>query len=203
MPAGSPTQKSKKTKEVNMNTLKAYTPVIVIMMVSLFLAGCAAPIPASTPVVCPTNAPLSCPTSIADIPATPNRWRADFSVNFANVLITFDPGDKCTMDVKKTISSKAWSYEIVVNDQAHQNYMVGALQLEEGKTLKDLEDYNKNHANNPPPWSTLTMFEIVEPNSSTFHGITLTGSPVYFVCQVQGPDSLQIIATFGPVKILE
>jgi hypothetical protein len=199
-----------------MSTVRSYVFFVSLVLASLILAGCASstPVPAvaacptSEPLSCPTNAllacptsvPLSCPTAAAQVAAIPNDWRIWYD-DGANVVVTFDPGDKCSLDIKNPVEGPGFSYQIVVNDNAYQNYVVIALQLEDGKTLKDLEEYNKDNPGNPPEWSTMPVLEIVGPNSSTWHGITLTGTPVYFVCIVQGPSDQQVIDEFGPVQL--
>ncbi len=103
------------------------------------------------------------------------------------------------------ITDASWSYEIVVNDQTYQNYIVGAVKLEAGKTLKDLQDYSQSTSINlaPPSWATLYLLDFVEPLSRTFHGVTLTGDPLYFSCLVQGPGDQRVIDNFGPVNIIQ
>jgi hypothetical protein len=118
------------------------------------------------------------------------------------VIITFDPGDKCSMEFIKPIDGNGLSYEIVVNDQTYQNYIVAIVDLEEGKTLQDLQDYHQQggEANTSvAPFSNLELMEIVEPMSRTFHGVRLEKSPVYFVCLVQGPGEQKVLDEFGGV----
>lgn len=190
--------------------------VIAIVLAAFIVTGCAGAktdlCPTVEPLSCPTNAPLSCPTSAplscqtteVQGPAAPNEWRDGYNGD-ANVVITFDPGDKCSMEVKNPVTSPNWAYEINVNDKTYQNYVVTVLFLDEGKTLKDLQDYHEANptSTTPPPFSKVPMVEIVQPLSSTWHGITLAGSQVYFVCIVQGPDDQRVIDEFGPVKITE
>ena len=125
--------------------------------------------------------------------------------NEAEVVVTFDPGGKCSMDVKNPITESSWGYEIVVNDDTYQNYAVTALTLDQGKTLKDLQDWNKANATtgNPPPFVSLKTIDVVSPLTSTVHMIELTGDPIYFVCVVQGPVDQTVIDEFGPVKLTQ
>ncbi len=185
-----------------MNQKKLITRTLSLLLVALIFTSCASATPAATQAACPTSAPLSCPTTQAEIQPAVNDWRMGFS-DLANVVITFDTGDKCTLDVKNSVFDPAWSYEIIVNDQTYQNYIVSVVQLGVGKTLKDLEEYNKPNPVEPPGWSYMRTLEIVQPNSSTFHGITLSGTPAYFVCLVQGPGDQKVIGNLGPVKIKE
>ena len=94
-----------------MNAKRNIARGIILVLVSIVVAGCASPTPVSTlaplpttaPLACPTTAPLSCPTALAQVPATPNEWRMGYS-NDAEVVVTFDPGGKCSMDVKNPIT---------------------------------------------------------------------------------------------------
>jgi hypothetical protein len=194
----------KTTVENNMNHKALIVRGMSFLLAAIFLAGCASPTPAATPAPCPTSAPLACPTGLAQLPPKPNDYRIGFSNDYTNVVITFDPGDKCSMDIRKAVNDPTWSYEIVVNDDNYQNYVVTAFSVDEGKTLKDIEDYNKTDTTNTPPsWSQLKTIDIVEPLSNSFHGVTITGRPVYFVCFVQGPAGQRAIGEFGPVKVIE
>jgi len=124
----------------------------------------------------------------------------------ANVVITFNPGDECTIEVIQNVSSAQWAYEIVVNDQAYQNYIVAGLTLAEGYTLKDLQEYSQSTTagESPPRFGQLKMVEIVSPMSRTFHGVTYTGKPIYFQCIVQTSTELpKILNEFEAIKVLE
>ncbi len=177
--------------------------LIFILFVSIVITGCASPTPALTPSACPTSELLICPTAFAQVGSTPNAWRMDYS-HMINISIIFDPGDKCSIDVKNLVTYARWSYEIVVNDQTYQNYMVVALTVEAGKTLKDLEEHFKatSSNNNPPPWATTRLLVIVDPLSRTYQWVTFTGDPLYFACLVQGPGDPRVIDAFGPVEIV-
>jgi hypothetical protein len=193
-----------------MNAKQNIARGIILVLVSIVVAGCASATPVSTPVLlpttaplaCPTSAPLSCPTALAQVPATPNEWRMGYSDD-AKVVVTFDPGGKCSMDVKNPVTESNWSYEIVVNDDTYQNYAVVVMSLDQGKTIKDLEDWNKNNVTegNPPPFSSFKFIDVFSPLTSTVHWIELTGDPVYFVCIVQGPVDQTVIDEFGPVQL--
>ncbi len=187
-----------------MKAIRFYVIEIFLLIVAMAVSSCASPTSALPPAICPTSVPLVCPTGIIQPMPTPNEWRLDL-LKMTNVVITFDPGDKCSLDVRNPITSENWAYEIIVNDQAYQNYVVSAVTLDAGKTLKDLQDYDKsnNVAMTNPPWSQLKLLEVVGPLSSSWHGISLTGGPLYFGCLVQGPEYQTIIDEFGPVEIVQ
>src|SRR4030066_2012391 len=125
-----------------MNHKQLFTHGIMLMLVVL-LTACAAP--TATP--CPTNAPQSCPTAMVQPPPTPNAWRPGYTGGIpTNVIITFDPGNKCSMKVISPISgsyfSPLWNqltYDIVVNDQTYQNYLVWAYSVDPGTTQAQLD----------------------------------------------------------------
>jgi hypothetical protein len=194
----------KNTVENYMNHKTLIVLGMSFLLVAMILAGCASPNPAATSAPCPTSAPLACPTALAQLPPTANAWRTGYNA-MSNVIITFDPGEKCSIEVKNPVNDVAWSYHVVVNDDTYQNYAVVVLTLDDGKTLKDLQDFDAAYGEtgNPPPFAKIKMLEIVEPLSSTWHGISLSGSPVYFACVIQGPGGQKVIDEFGPVKVIE
>jgi hypothetical protein len=193
-----------------MKTKRSFSPVILLICAAIVLAGCASPtaeastvsIPTSVPLTCPTTEPLSCPTPLAQLPPAPDEWRQGWS-NESEVVITFDPGDKCSVDVKSPITEPGWFYEVVVNDTTYQNYVVIAMTLEDGKTLKDLEEYHKTPAGSqaPPPFAKMIYLNIVPAMSSTLNAVEYTGDPLYFSCIVEGPGPQKVIDEFGPVEV--
>jgi hypothetical protein len=203
-----------------MKRSRVYILAISILLVVLVVSGCVAPkaepcpttVPQSCPttaaISCPTTAPLSCPTSVPQsCPTTAAQampqmtgWRQLIS-SYSNVVITFDKGDKCSMEVKNPLSAPEMNLEIVVNDTTYQNYMVVDMILDPGKTLADLETWTS--VVGPPTYSQGVGLDIVGPASRTAIGrnIPILGQ-LYFTCFVQGPDSLKIIGSVGPVEVL-
>jgi len=150
-----------------------------------------------------TTSPQECPTQALSGPVL-NQWRWDFTSDRSNVIITFDPGDKCSLEFIKPTDVRNLGFDIVVNDETYQNYLVAILSLDEGKGIEDLKAYNMQHDRKnimPPPWSTIEGIEIVQPMSRTLHFVQAVSSPVYFVCLVQGPDAQRIIEEFDGIDI--
>ena len=200
-----------------MNHKQILTRGIALILVMLVVAACtapsAAPCPTIAPQSCPTNASQSCPTNApqssptAAMQAVPemNAWRWGFTGGSANVIITFEPGDKCSMDIIQPITGSDWNtlnYEIVVNDQTYQNYLVDSFTVDPGITLEEMEASPGPPAP-PPPWMHLKEVTFVNPMSRTLQAaaITITEGPFYFVCNVQGPDDLKIIKILGPLEV--
>lgn len=169
-----------------------------LVLVMLCVSGCAAPQAKANP---PAET-QPCPTAGVLVQQTMNDWRVGYNTD-ANLRITFNPGDKCSVEVVKPIKSvSALWYEIVVNDQTYQNYMVGAVTLIGDKTLKDLEDFNKqNKGPTPPSWVDIQLLEIVPPMSRTLHAIPMPDGPLYILCFIQGPAEQQVIDEFGPFDL--
>ena len=206
-----------------MNHKQILTRGIALILVMLVIAGCAAPtatpcpttVPQSCPTSamkdCPTAAVQSCPTAAAQAPPTPNAWRSGYTGGIPmNVIFTFDPGDKCSMEVINPIKRSSWSplwnqltYDIVVNDQTYKNYVVWALTLDPGKTLTDLEAVPPTSTSRPPSFVNLLQADIVYPMSRTFHygAVDISEGPLYFTCMVQGPDNLRTIGLLGPLEM--
>lgn len=163
--------------------------IISLTLVALAVAGCASP---KT-------------LALAEM----NAWRIDYNDSLANARITFSPGNKCSLDILQPSAGRlsnafpSYAYEIVVNDQTYQNYYVGVVTLDEGKSLTDLEEFDKTAIGSvrPPSFSDLQAVEIVPPMSRTFHGVKMPDSPIYFVCVIQGPDDQRVIEEFGPVEV--
>jgi hypothetical protein len=183
----------------------------VLILVMLVVAGCAGPTatpyPTTIPQSCPTTASVSCPTAAVKAMPEMNAWRLGWTRDAANVIITFEPGDKCSMEVVHPITGYDWNtlnYEIVVNDQTYQNYLVDAFTVDPGMTPEDiLNGPPPASASIPPSYVHLKDVTFVNPMSRTLHAaeITITEGPFYFVCSVQGPDALKIIETLGPLDV--
>ncbi len=186
----------------------------ILLASAIALSGCASgatpaatmiapPVLTPEPLVCPTSAPQECPSPAVEAQVI-NEWRWGYTKDYANVVITFDPGDKCSLEFIKPTDGNELAFEIVVNDQTYQNYMVVLLSLDQGKGFKDLEAYNAQggqNNGNPPPFSKVNGLEIVPPMSRTFHGVLAQTSPLYFVCLVQGPGSQRVIEEFDGIAI--
>jgi hypothetical protein len=198
------------SKEEKMNHNKFVIRAISFILVTLVVAGCAAPTatpcPTAVPQSCPTAAKQECPTAaIQSCPTTaaqamPERDTFRSSLGW-NVIFTFDPGDKCSMKIIHQPSTAEFQYEIVVNDQAHLNYMVYGGTLNPGATIAEVEEYNRLNPNTrvPPPMMTMQLYNAVNPMSTTLNLVTYTGDPIYFSCLTEGPDEHQVIASFDPL----
>ena len=193
-----------------MKRSRVYTLAVSILLVMLVVSGCAAPKTASvqttTPLSCPTTAPLSCPTTAALSNPTPaaqvmpemDAWWWSLA-SAANVVITFDKGDKCSMKVISPLTDSQMNLEIVVNDPTYQNYMVVFMTLDPGKTLADLEAWTVADS---PPYAQFVGLDVVSPASRTAHSLpTIEGGELYFSCFVEGPNALKIIGSVGPVEV--
>ncbi len=179
-----------------MNHRLIFNRVIMLVLV-IMLTACAAP--KAEP--CPTTAPQFCPTTAAQAMPEMDAYRTNTINTQANVIFTFDPGDKCSMQIRSKPTTSDFVYHIVVNDQAHLNYMVAGTTLKSGYTIADVEKWNQN---NPdlvavPPMTTLKIYQAVNPMSNTIQQVPYTGDPIYFVCLTEGPDAHQAIASFDPL----
>ncbi len=209
-----------------MNHKLIMTRAIAFIVVMLVVTGCATPqvepSPTNAPQSCPTNAPqscpnsepqscpttasLSCPTAAAQALPEMNAWRWVWTRDSTNVIITFEPGDKCSMEVTNPITGYDWNtltYEIVVNDQTYQNYLVDAFTVDPGKTPGDILNTPPVSSSIPPSYVHLKEVTFLNPMSRTLQAaeITMSEGPFYFVCSVQGPDALRIIETLGPLEV--
>jgi hypothetical protein len=173
------------------NLIRGFTLILVMLVI----AGCAAPTEAQS---CPTTAPQSCPTAGAQAMPETDAFRKNLGWN---VIFTFDPGDKCSMQIIHQPSTAEFQYEIVVNDQAHLNYMISGMTLNPGHTIAEVEEYIRLNPNTkvPPPMMTMQLYNVVNPMSTTMNIVTYTGDPIYFSCLTEGPDAHQVIASFDPL----
>jgi hypothetical protein len=178
-----------------MNHKQLFTRGIMLVL-AILLTACATP----TATSCPTTVPQSCPTVAAQAMPEMNAFRSNLS-GMANVIFTFDPGDKCSMQIISKTYTAEFIYEIVVNDQSHLNYMVVGMTLNPGHTIAEVEEYNRVNPNTkePPPMMTMQLYNAVNPMSSTWNIVTYTGDPIYFSCLTEGPDEHQVIASFDPL----
>jgi len=180
------------------NLIRGFTLILVMLVI----AGCAAPTATSSPTTeaqsCPTTAPQSCPTAGAQAMPETDAFRKNLGWN---VIFTFDPGDKCSMQIIHQPSTAEFQYEIVVNDQAHLNYMISGMTLNPGHTIAEVEEYIRLNPNTrvPPPMMTMQLYNVVNPMSTTLNIVTYTGDPIYFACLTEGPDAHQSIASFDPL----
>jgi hypothetical protein len=133
-----------------------------------------------------------------------NAWRWGWNAE-ANVIITFDPGDKCSMEVIHPITGSDWNtltYEIVVNDQTYKNYLVDTFTVDPGMTLAEIEA-GSTSSSIPPPYVHLKEVVFVNPMTRTLHAsaVSITEGPLFFVCSVQGPGAQRIIEFLGPLEV--
>ena len=200
-----------------MNHKLIMTRAIAFIVVMLVVTGCATPqvepsptnapqsCQTSEPQSCPTTASLSCPTAAAQALPEMNAWRWGWTRDATNVIITFEPGDKCSMEVTNPITGDDWNtltYEIVVNDQTYPNYLVDAFTVDPGMKLAEIVA-GSTSSSIPPPFVHLKEVTFINPMSRTLQAaeITMSEGPFYFVCSVQGPDALRIIETLGPLEV--
>ena len=171
-----------------MNHKQLFTHGIMLVLVVL-LTACATP--TATP----------CPTTAAQAMPEMDAYRTNTIDTQANVIFTFDPGDKCSMQIIHQPSTAEFQYEIVVNDQAHLNYMISGMTLNPGHTIAEVEEYIRLNPNTrvPPPMMTMQLYNVVNPMSTTLNIVTYTGDPIYFACLTEGPDAHNVIASFDPL----
>ena len=189
-----------------MNNKKLLAQITSIFLVTLILTGCAASGAdlgvAVAPQTCPTSAPQFCPTAAA--PAMPGtsvfQWEL---AGAANAIITFQPGDKCTMQVNSPLKDgQGLIVEVVVKDNTYQDYLVWLATVDPGTTLEDLQSYTD--AINPPGWMNLFGGISATPMSRMVYVDTETISaaqgPIYFTCQADGPATRKFIGHLGPLE---
>ena len=187
-----------------MNHRLIFNRVIMLVLV-IMLTACAAPkaepCPTTAPQFCPTTAPQSCPTAAAQAMPELDAYRTNTIDTQANVIFTFNPGDKCTMQILSRPNTSDFVYQIVVNDNAHLNYMVVGGTLNSGYTIADLQEwYQRNpHLVVKPPMITLKIYHAVNPMSNTIQQVQYIGDPLLFFCLTEGPDAHQMLASFDPL----
>jgi hypothetical protein len=171
---------------------------IELVLVILLVTACVAP--KAEP--CPTTAPLSCPTTVTQPNPLINTWRWGGDSSNVNVVITFNPGDQCSMEIINPIEGPAMRYEIVTNDQTYQNYVIWTLTLDPGKTIEDLKAAPQSPYN-PPRFVSVVNGNVVSSMSRSwiFSLPDMTKGPFYFICMVQGPQDIKIIDHLGPVEV--
>ncbi len=185
-----------------MKRSQVYPLVVGLLLAVLVVSGCAAPtttsVPTSAALSCPTAAPQSCPTAVAQ--AMPKMSPFDWTLfSYANVIITFDKGDKCSMELRTPPTVPELNYAIVTNDTTYQNYMVVYETLDPGKTLADLQAWKVADS---PPFAHGLGLDFAGPASRTGHGISnLPAGQLYFSCLVQGPGAQKLIGSVGPVDV--
>ena len=179
-----------------MNHRLIFNRVIMLVLV-IMLTACAAP--KATP--CPTTIPQSCPTAAAKAMPEMDAYRTNTIDTQANVIFTFDPGDKCSMQIISKPTTSNFVYQIVVNDNSHLNYMVVGATLKSGYTIADVEKWNQNNPDvvAAPPMVTLKIYQAVNPMSNTIQQVQYIGDPLMFSCLTEGPDAHQAIASFDPL----
>jgi hypothetical protein len=179
-----------------MNHQQFFTHGIMLVLVVL-LTACATP--TATP--CPTTVPQSCPTVAVQVMPEMDAYRTNTINTQANVIFTFDPGNKCSMQIRSKPTTSDFVYQIVVNDQAHLNYMVVGATLKSGYTIADVEKWNQNNPDvvAAPPMVTLKIYQAVNPMSNTIQQVQYIGDPLMFSCLTEGPDAHQVIASFDPL----
>lgn len=134
-----------------------------------------------------------------------NKWRSTYTKLGGkwqtNFVITFEPGDKCTLTVYNNPRVNSFAYTILVKDNTYDNYLVAIDSLDEGYTIEDLKAHKPAHY--APSFANLISYQAVDPGSTTFLGEVLNIEPgdYYITCQVQGPDAHKNIAVLGPVHV--
>ena len=180
-----------------------------LFLVMLMVAGCgpteadlSATIASQT---CPTAEPVSCPTapacpaSAAQIPSSENTWAATLQSASA-IEITFEPGEKCTVDAPNVLGKGMHYYNIKVKDQAHATYAVIFQTLEEGKTLADMQAYPKT-ATREPSWDTIIRENYVGPVSNSYYEEDFPTGQIYISCFISTQTGILRILDYGPVDI--
>jgi hypothetical protein len=170
----------------------------IILLVAILISACTAS--AATP--CPTSESQPCPTTEQQTLPALDKWRWGMS-NTDTVVITFNPGDQCSMEMVNTITGHEMSYEIVVNDETYQNYIIVVETLMPDYSIKDLKAWPKYSVDTPPPYVHIINAIVVNPMSRTWSGseIDTSEGPLYFTCFVEGPDEFKIIGNLGPVEV--
>lgn len=186
-----------------MNHRKIIARGITLILVMIMLAGCAAPAVVPTTAPCPTSAPQSCPTAAAQAMPEISGWRWAVAAE-DNAIITFGPGDTCSMKVvNQVFEGEGLAIDVVANDHAYQNYIVWIVTLDPGKTLEDLK--KTTDPITPPSWLHLIGAVLATPMSRATYldseTIDAARGPIYFTCQVEGPVARKFIDQLGPLEV--
>lgn len=186
-----------------MNHRKIIARGITLILVMIMLAGCTAPAAAPTAATCPTSASQSCPTAAAQAMPEISGFRWSMA-GLANAIITFEPGDKCSMQVVSQVKEgEGLVVDLVAKDHAYQNYIVWISYLDPGTTLEDMKNYTDPI--NPPSWLNIIGAVMATPMSRAFYAdmetIDAARGPIYFTCQVEGPVARKFIDQLGPLEI--
>ncbi len=198
-----------------MNHRPFFTRAILLTLV-LLVTSCAAPqstpIPTSDPQACPTCAPQACPTSVPQACPTPaaalmpemTSWRWQVA-GAANAIVTYEPGDQCTLEiVSPIIPEDGFAIDVVAHDNTYLNYFVSISYLDPGKTIDDLKKLTDPI--NPPGYMHFVGMVVTTPMSRAgivfFHEIDPTNGPLYITCQVEGPVARKFVGQLGPLEVL-
>jgi len=207
-----------------MNHNLIMTRGIALIMVMLVVTGCATPqadscptaIPQSCPTIasqsCPTAESQACPTAAAQAVPEMSAWRWGYTGGIPlNVIITIEPGDKCSMEIIYPIAGSyfnpLWnqlSYDIVVNDQSYENYVIFVYSVDPGTTQAQMDAPGPDPSlGSPPSWMNIITGDVIYPMTRTFHtsAIDISEGPLYFTCLAQGPGKLKIIGDLGPLNV--
>jgi len=96
------------------------------------------------------------------------------------------------------------SYDIVVNDQTYQNYVVWVYSADPGTTQAQMDAPSPDPSlGQPPSWMNIITGNVIYPMTRTFHtsAIDITEGPLYFSCLAQGPDKIKSIGELGPLNV--
>jgi hypothetical protein len=198
-----------------MNHKQLFTHGFMLILVIL-LSACATTKstsnPTAAPVSCPTSAAQACPTAAAQAVPEMSAWRLGFTGGIPlNVIITIEPGDKCSMEiiypVAESYFNPLWnqlSYDIVVNDQSYENYVIFVYSVDPGTTQAQMDAPGPDPSlGEPPSWMNIITGDVIYPMTRTFHtsAIDISEGPLYFSCFAQGPGKLKAIGDLGPMEV--
>ncbi len=171
---------------------------VILLILMVITTACAKP--QSTP--CPTSQPQSCPTAASLAMPEISGFRWAYSGE-SNAIITFEAGDKCTLQVVRPVSKEDdLRFDVVANDNTYQDYIVWVSYMDPGKTLDDLNNWSDPVI--PPSWlhvfgGVLTT-QMSRALSRSALAIDSSQGPLYFVCQVNGPVARKTIDYLGPLE---